>query len=415
MKAVALFLGLSILFFTFCGTRADETNILATISVNPGSYERSDTPLSISLDDITSVNEENLRLYELIENELVFQAVQFSFGEERFLHWLLDGQTEPGKTRIFELRKESALKVSKNISVKREEDAYVILSGDIPVLQYNSGIVYPPEGYDTIYRRSGFIHPLFAPNGAVLTNIQPEDHMHHYGIWNPWTKTTFRGEEIDFWNLAKGEGRVRFGGVASVNQGPLFGSLQVLHEHVAWPDSPGEMIAMNELKEIRVFNRNENTFLIDIKSRLSPVEKLILEEYRYGGFVLRATDYWTSENSDFFTSEGLDRDHADGERARWCIVFGDTPEGEAGILMMGHPSNYNHPEPLRTWGSDATGGRGDHFINFSPTRNTQWILDSDRNYMLRYRILVFDGEMDTIEAERIWNDFSHPPVITVEE
>lgn len=391
----------------------EESVPLVKISVNSADYERFDTPLTLSLDGITSINEAELMLFESVGGQLIPVPVQFSLSEQRIMHWLLTGQTSPNNTRIFELRKGKASPGSNNMRVEKKADTYVLYSADKPVIQYNAGIVLPPEGENPAYMRSGFIHPLYAPNNAVLTNIQPQDHIHHYGIWNPWTNTTFRGEEIDFWNLAKEQGRVRFSGLTSVNEGDVFGSLQVHHEHVAWPYSLRETIAMNELQEIRVFDRNDGSFMVEINSRLSPAEEIILEEYRYGGFVLRATDQWTNKNSYLFTSEGLDRDRADGQRARWCVVSGDTPFGKASILMMGHPSNYNHPEPIRVWNTNANRGRGDHFINFSPTRNTQWVLNQGKNYMLRYRMVVFDEEIDKDRAESIWNDYANPPKISV--
>jgi hypothetical protein len=396
-------------------TAGANSSTLATISVQSGSYERFDTPVSLSLENVTSVNESELRLYEIVDGALLNVPIQFSSGEQRYLHWLLGGRTGPGETRTFRLIREEASPHTGLTRIEKEQDSYLFYSGEKPVLKYNSGIMLPPEGTNPAYRRSGFIHPLYSPSKAVLTNIQPADHLHHYGIWNPWTKTTFRGEEIDFWNLAKEQGRVRFAGLASLNQGDVFSSIQVLHEHVVWPYSLRETIAMNELQEIKVFSRSDGTFIIEISSRLSPVEQLILEEYRYGGFVLRATDEWTNQNSYLFTSEGLNRDNADGQRARWVVVSGETAPGKASVMMMGHPANYNHPEPVRVWDSKGNRGRGDHFINFSPTRNTQWELNPGINYLLRYRMLVFDGEIDDKRAEMLWNDFSNPPVITVKK
>lgn len=413
--SLMLFLGMFALQIALGNTNGKSGNTLAKISVSPGEFERFDTPLSLPLDNVTSVHESELKLYELAKGELVPVDAQFSAEGQRYIHWILRGRTEPGEARVFELRNETGLSESNTMRVEKKPDAYVMFSGDQPVLQYNSGTVFPPEGANPAYQRSGFIHPLYAPNEVVMTNIQPPDHMHHYGIWNPWTKTTFRGEEIDFWNLAKEQGRVRFSGLTSLNEGAVFGSIQVLHEHIVWPFSLRETIAMNELQEIKVFNRDDGTFMIDIDSRLSPTEKLILEEYRYGGFVLRATEYWTNQNSSLLTSEGLDRDHADGQRAFWCVVKGDTPRGPVSILMMGHPANYNHPQPLRVWDSNANRGRGDHFINFSPTRNTQWVLNSGNHYFLRYRIFVFEGEIDSAVAENLWNDYANPPEMIIEK
>ena len=53
---------------------------------------------------------------------------------------------------------------------------------------YNYAVTYPPQGVDTAYKRSGFIHPLRTLEGEVLTNCSPSDHYHHFGLWYAWTK-----------------------------------------------------------------------------------------------------------------------------------------------------------------------------------------------------------------------------------
>ena len=75
--------------------------------------------------------------------------------------------------------------------------------GDKLLFSYNYTTVYPAPGVDSVYKRSGFIHPLKTLGGEVMTNCSPADHYHHFGLWYAWTKTTFEGNEIDFWNLHK--------------------------------------------------------------------------------------------------------------------------------------------------------------------------------------------------------------------
>ena len=79
-----------------------------------------------------------------------------------------------------------------------------------PLLTYVHAETPAPEGQDPLYKRSAYIHPLRSPGGEILTRIQPPDHFHHYGIWNPWTHTHFGEDTVDFWNLALGQGTVRF-------------------------------------------------------------------------------------------------------------------------------------------------------------------------------------------------------------
>ena len=86
----------------------------------------------------------------------------------------------------------------------------IFRAGNKDLLSYQYKTVYPPAGQDTNYKRSGFIHPLYTPHGQVLTRIQPPDHYHHYGIWNPWTHTLFENDTVDFWNIKGRQGTVRF-------------------------------------------------------------------------------------------------------------------------------------------------------------------------------------------------------------
>jgi hypothetical protein len=111
-------------------------------------------------------------------------------------------------------------------------------------------------------------------------------------------------------------------------------------------------------------------------------------------------------NSEMLTSEGKTRDNTDSTRARWIIVYGALPgNDEGGILILSHPSNYNHPEPLRIWDKKANEGNGDVFVNFGPTKNKDWLLEPGKNYILQYRLVVFNGKFDAVKAEAMWQAY----------
>jgi hypothetical protein len=47
------------------------------------------------------------------------------------------------------------------------------------------------------------------------------------------------------------------------------------------------------------------------------------------------------------------------------------------------------------------------FANFSPTKNKDWRLEPGKTYVLKYRMMVYNGSMmDMVLADRLWKDFS---------
>lgn len=306
----------------------------------------------------------------------------------------------------------SAQQVSaKGGSIRMKVDsALTISSGDQPLLTYQFKTIYPPKGIDTNYKRSGFIHPLYAPHGQVLTNIQPPDHYHHYGIWNPWTHTFFEGDTVDFWNIKGRQGTVRFVKFTSQKSNSKYSEYTALHEHVVFKKDGSEQVALNEWQTVKVHNpgNNNDNYVVDITSKMSCASQspLLIVAYRYGGLGWRATEYWDKNNSEMLTSEGKTRDNTDNTRARWIIVYGSLPgNDEGGIVMLSHPSNYNHPEPLRIWDKKANGGRGDVFANFATTKDKNWLLEPGKTYTLKYRLVVFNGKFDAAKAEDAWKSF----------
>jgi hypothetical protein len=308
-------------------------------------------------------------------------------------------------------------------SVETIENKSILRLGGNPVLSYNHADVLPPDGADMNYRRSAFIHPLWSPGGAVLTNIQPDDHLHHYGIWNPWTRTTIdhggNQYNVDFWNLGQGEGRVQFKGYLGTEKGPVYAGLKALHEHVSYvmEEEGKELLAVNEVWDVRTWKPGvKNVYVVDLTTTLNtPLPNgIMFNEYRYGGGIgYRATEKWQRHNSRVLTSEGKTRINTDATNARWCIIEGetDTDKGQSGILFLSHPANRMHPEPMRMWDENAAGGTGQIFFQFTPIRHSDWKIEPATSYTLKYRMVVYDGEMTAEEAEQYWKAFAVSPVV----
>jgi hypothetical protein len=409
-----------VFIFLLVGSLCAFSQEIAKIHVDAGSTDRMDCPVSIPLDQV-GFNEDqgSLQLFEVANGSEGEIQCQVETGYTAMLWFILPGKTQAGTTREFILRQTDMPGDPPAIVLMKRQGQLRLVHQAQPVLDYQFATVYPPEGVNPLYRRSGFIHPLWSPGGQVLTRIQPPDHYHHYGIWGPWTKTHISGREVDFWNLIKGEGTVRFSAFLSETEGPVYSGFRALQEHIDFGARGEDQVVMNEVLDVRVWNPGgEKIWLIDYTTTLNtPLDSgIMLDAYRYGGGVgYRATELWHKDNSSILTSEGRDRLTADGTKARWCMVEGESgvEEGRSGILFMGHPSNREFPEPMRVWPVDGNSGRGDVYFEFCPIRHNDWKLEKGKDYTLKYRFMVFDGAISPDTAEQFWHDFAHPPRVEI--
>lgn len=277
-----------------------------------------------------------------------------------------------------------------------------------PLLTYRYTVKSPPPGVDKAYGRAGYIHPLQTISGKVLTHIQPADHYHHYGLWNPWTHVEYKGKMYDLWNIGDKKGTVRFVEFAEIFQDNEYAGFDAIHDHVIF-DNGYETVIMRENWRIAISQLDANSYAVDIRSTLAPVTDadVVLKEYRYAGLGFRATPEWTNKNSEVLTSTGKSRADADGSLERWTIMSGQLGDSKGGVLFLSHPDNYNFPEPVRIWPVDANGGRGDQFFNFAPTKNKDWVLQAGKMYTLQYRLVVFDGSLSADDAEQLWQSFAN--------
>lgn len=400
---------------------------LAEISVHSGHATQAYTPVSADLQGVELARHEvNLQLYEVTDGNAIAVSAQLMPGSPDRLAWILAGETPAYSERLFVLR---ALNPSTRAPSTRHENTPEPVRVDDdgkgltlrmqgkPVLRYVYTLAEVPEGVNEIFRRSGFIHPLWSPGGMVLSRIQPPDHYHHYGIWNPWTQTEFEGRIVDFWNLGKGEGTVQAGPVLERVEGPVFGGFRAALDHVDFTGDPEGRTAVREQWQVRVWQADEQVWVVDFESTLNAAtdQPLIIKEYRYQGFSLRATEAWHDDNTDLLTSEGFDKSNANATRARWIDVRGESTvaEGTSGVLFLTHPGNFNYPEQLRIWPTGANNGRENVYVNFNPAQDRDMKLSPGETHVLKYRMIVYDGVLDAEQAEAYASAFARPPQVQV--
>lgn len=279
-----------------------------------------------------------------------------------------------------------------------------------PLLAYRQAPVSGPPGTAPLFTRSGYLHPLHAPGGAVVTDDFAADHPHQRGVFFAWTKTAVKigGEELhpDFWNLGSGTARVRSERVEPT-QDPLgFNGFKAAH---LWELRRGEAWepALRESWEV-VFSRRQPpqpeapgaAFVFDLTSRQTPVVRIELPQYRYGGMAVRGAREWGQPESKFsvLTSAGKGRVEADTARANWIDMSGRVGEQVAGVALLDHPGNLGAPNPVRMHPEVP-------YYVFTPPQAGPHVLEAGRTYLFRYRVVAHNGPADPNRLEELYQEF----------
>src|SRR5690606_19486172 len=338
-----------------------EAQPLFRITVQAGDVGYADYPLSLPIDAWSRLPGEGLRLMEVGPDgrvEVPFQVVEWE-GAVR-IDWLLAGAMAPGTQRVYELEHGLPAVVLHHEARETAEDLLLRTDLGQDLLSYRHALYPAPIGSNPLYARAGFVHPLNTPAGHALTRIQPPDHIHHYGLWNSWTRLEYGDQSYGLWNLHLNQGTVRFAGFDAVYGGPVTAGFVARHAHVIFEEGAEEQV-LEEKWFVQVFPQGASRYTCDIESLLMPAGRydVRLQEYRYGGLVLRLREDWTPASSEIRLSSGRTRDEGDGSAERWVLIQGDLPEGKGGLLIMASPTNSNFPEPIRLWPSDANDGKGD--------------------------------------------------------
>lgn len=296
---------------------------------------------------------------------------------------------------------------AKTWKFQKAEGRVEALHGDTVIFGWQEKPLTNPKGGEK-FAGSAFVHPLRTPSGFEVTNIQPADHLHHFGIWWPWKYIEVGGQKYNCWEIQEGQGAHIATTVKTIRESPNpiweLGSVTVIKEPGADP-----VTAIRETAQMALVIRGDASVLdISIHQKAADAAVKILE-YRYSGFSWRGPESWNKTNSTMTTSDGKDRDHANGNAARWVVVCGPTPTGFASVLIMSAASETaGTPEKLRVWDSKMMNGAP--FINFNPVMQKPLPLDDAHNALShrKYRVIAADHTIDAAAAEAEWKKWTKP-------
>lgn len=288
--------------------------------------------------------------------------------------------------------------------------------GGKPVVTYQKSIRESPDGIAPVFRRSGYLHPVMTPSGRTVTGDFPPDHAHQHAIFSAYVRTRFEGNAVDFWNQRAEQGGVRHDRVISTQQSRDSASFQVRLAHEQYVGDGKTIPALYETWKVTVHRTSANAYLFDLESEQTCASDspLTIRKYHYGGMALRGSNQWYSEstaaaltaaqqrlkkNPDaelpslelaghrFLTDEGKNRFSGNHSRANWVSISGVVDGEPAGIVVIGHPDNFRHPQPVRLHPNKP-------YFCFAPMVLGEFTIRPGQPFRSKYRYIVHDGPPD---------------------
>ncbi len=254
-----------------------------------------------------------------------------------------------------------------------------------PVFVYNFGGILAPGSPEKM-RRESYIHPVYAPDGTLLTDDFNKNHPHHRGIFWAWEEITVKGKKDDIWTV-KGY-RDRF--VRWIKRDTR-GKTATLAVENGWYD--GDHKFAKEEVEIVTHAAEGSKRVIDFTLHFEAIgdpvtlEGVHTEKKGYGGFAMRfQTPDGGGSKTMILTDHGPSP--RDGVMARnaWAQISGIYKGKAAGARIEDNPSNPGYP---------MNGWLMRHelcLLNCSYPGNGALILEPGKPLTLKYRVTLFAGE-----------------------
>ena len=269
-----------------------------------------------------------------------------------------------------------------HVRIEASDAGFTFFSDDRAVLFYQQAPVTEHN-----HTRAGYVHPLIGLDGEVLTEVFPEDHRHHQGVFWAWHQLWVGDRKIgDPWVTKDHLVVVKRAEI--VEQGPMFATLDVQAEWTssALDDSGDAKAIVAEQTRIRVFRAVGDAQYVDFTIQLTPLVPDVKiggsEDVKgYSGFTVRVKPPQDMVIQD--ASGVLEKD-AVQTTSLWADVSGSFGEGKtSGVAILSHPSSTAFPSRwvLRHYGMQNVAYPGREPIPLSP----------ERPLVIRHRLVLHRG------------------------
>lgn len=278
--------------------------------------------------------------------------------------------------------------------IRQTEKTIQAFQNDELIWQYNHDV---EEG-------KPYFHPLASTSSHVFSDLRPEDHPWHRGLWfsckfidgvNYWEEDRETGES---------EGKTR---ILNINKNVTRDSVVQINLKLSYCAGSNNEPVMIEDRNVQVFPPDKRgkyriiwkscfeAVTMSVELNRTPVlgEPMGKVWGGYAGWSLRMNKQ--SLGGLFQNSSGETGDVAKNKTASWMkyeLLSGET------VLLMDHPDNFNYPSVWYV----AT-----NMPFFSPAviYDGPFLLMRGQSLTLKYQVVIAPEEIDTADATHEWDSW----------
>jgi hypothetical protein len=282
------------------------------------------------------------------------------------------------------------------VTMKKEEGGILLLEKGEKVLFYQA----EPKNHKGQYERRHYIHPLWTPDGAAITEDFPADHLHHRGVFWAWHQVWIGEQRIgDPWEIKGFEQHVSDLEFMTRQDGSGILKVQVEWKSPEWKREGRMVPYIIEESVITISPRNRNARRIDFEiSLLAQTENLRIggseDEKGYSGFSVRMV---LPADVEFSGPQGqLVPQNTAVASPGYINVTGSIGKGgnEAGIVIADHPDNPGYPHPWILRARNSMQNAAYPGSGTVPVSTTEPLV-------LKYSLVVYSGKLSDRRIRRM--------------
>lgn len=285
------------------------------------------------------------------------------------------------------------------INMVVKEDGFLFREGKDSLLFYQKS----PKDMDGKYSRCNYIHPLYGADNSRLTEDFPADHLHHRGVFWAWHQILIGNKSVsDGWELKNFQQKntdIEF----RLQKG--IGHLTATVDWISPLWKYGSEPYLQEQTTITMYPKTGSYRRIDFEIKLKALtDRLSIggsdDEKGYSGFSIRLK---LPADVSFSGENGLVKPTNTAVTAGNSMkIDGSFLKGgkKGGVVILSNPQN---PDPSDSWIIRSKAS----MQNAAYPGRQPVAIPFDQPLVLKYSLLVFQGDMSEKKIKKAVNSFNH--------